>query len=106
MNHQIAWIGKNPQGFGFLGAPPVRLPNGTITFADSPEFRPNLTPEEVLKYGKRCTKGRIVWRWLFPRYIQQGHFGKLHGYMERVTRGMDGWTGQKMVCISKIPKID
>lgn len=29
----------------------IRLPDGTLTFADCPSFTPNLTPEEVLRKG-------------------------------------------------------
>jgi hypothetical protein len=32
-----------------LAAPPLRDPHGTLIFADRDDFRPNLSPHEVLK---------------------------------------------------------
>ena len=36
-----------------------RLANGTITFKDYPDFRPNLTPREIFKLG---SFGGTYWR--------------------------------------------
>ena len=35
----------------YTGAPPTRAPDGTLHFTGFPAFRPNLTPEEVLRGG-------------------------------------------------------
>lgn len=44
-------IGASPNGNGVSGPAPIRLPSGELAFSDVPAFRPNLTPEQVLRAG-------------------------------------------------------
>lgn len=44
-------IGVNPQGRSVAAGPPKRLKSGELSFEDEPLFRPNMTPEEVLRAG-------------------------------------------------------
>lgn len=48
---KIQLCGVNPNGEGFSGASPSRNAAGTLHFTDRPEFKPNLTPSEVLHLG-------------------------------------------------------
>lgn len=56
------------------GARPKRLANGTITFSDYPEFRPNLTPREMFKLG---SFGGTYWRPIYSG-VTKRHYKNQH----------------------------
>lgn len=47
-----------------------RLKNGTITFSDYPEFRPNLTPREMFKLG---SFGGTYWRPIYSSVTKKNY---------------------------------
>lgn len=48
----MTWtVGTAPMGHGLIGAAPTRTKSGEFEFEDAPEFRPNMSPAEVLRCG-------------------------------------------------------
>ena len=45
------FVGKDPLGEGLVEDPPTRSKTGEFIFNDAPDFKPNLSPQEVLQAG-------------------------------------------------------
>ena len=45
------FVGKDPLGDGLVEDPPTRSKTGEFIFNDAPDFKPNLSPQEVLQAG-------------------------------------------------------
>jgi len=49
--HRALIVGVAANGNGWSGGTPTRRTDGTLKFDEWPDFRPNLTPEEILRAG-------------------------------------------------------